>query len=405
MKEKLVIKNFGPIKAVELELGRFNVLIGENATGKSTVAKVLAVCRYFSYISDNNNLTFSKATSPFFTGLAGWGLEEFLKKDTSINYVCSDYTFTVRRKNYSSVFKDENGKIISASDNNKVWQFSLTKKSTRFANLIKEFKKIQSNSIDKINNSGQSWTIPTTFLQNDVASLLDNPFYLPTERGLQSIFSLGKNSIQNISDSLFNQFAKLDLSARNFKNETLIEPLQISYKNIDGRGYIKKSSEVEFYSLFNGASGYKSAIPIVLVIKYYSEIRKKRKTFLLEEPESNLFPTAQDKLMQYLVDKTMNYGNSILVTTHSPYILTSLNNMMYAFQVGETRDKKTENILPKKYWLNPNEVSVYMMLPNGKCESIIDKEGLIKAEKIDSISTILNRDFNAIMDIELNIKD
>ena len=45
-----------------------------------------------------------------------------------------------------------------------------------------------------------------------------------------------------------------------------------------------------------------------------------------------------------------------------------------------------------------------MMLPNGECESIIDKEGLIKTEKLDSVSVVLNKEFNEIFDIELAIK-
>ena len=52
MKESLVIKNFGPIKSVDLELGKMTILIGEQATGKSTIAKVLTVCRYWSHIVD-----------------------------------------------------------------------------------------------------------------------------------------------------------------------------------------------------------------------------------------------------------------------------------------------------------------------------------------------------------------
>ena len=56
MKEKLIIKNFGPIKSVDLDLGKITVLIGDQATGKSTVAKVLSICRYFSYIVDYNPL-------------------------------------------------------------------------------------------------------------------------------------------------------------------------------------------------------------------------------------------------------------------------------------------------------------------------------------------------------------
>ena len=45
MREKLIIKNFGPIKSVDLDLGKITVLIGEQATGKSTIAKVLSICR------------------------------------------------------------------------------------------------------------------------------------------------------------------------------------------------------------------------------------------------------------------------------------------------------------------------------------------------------------------------
>jgi len=44
-----------------------------------------------------------------------------------------------------------------------------------------------------------------------------------------------------------------------------------------------------------------------------------------------------------------------------------------------------------------------MLHPNGKCENIIDSEGLIRAEKIDSVSSMLNKDFNSLMDIELKV--
>jgi predicted ATPase len=123
----------------------------------------------------------------------------------------------------------------------------------------------------------------------------------------------------------------------------------------------------------------------------------------------NVFPATQNKLMQYLVDKTMNYGNNVLLTTHSPYILTSLNNLMYAYQIGQLYKEKVNEIIEEKYWINFKEVSAYLLKfdssQKGVVEEIIlDKEGLIKAEKIDGVSAILNSDFNAIMDIELNVE-
>ncbi|MGB8193046.1 MAG: AAA family ATPase [Chitinophagaceae bacterium] len=378
MKEKLIIKNFGPIKDVELELGRFTVLIGEQATGKSTVAKLLAVCRYFSFIATSS--------VAFEEGLISWGLHEFIKDNTYIYYKCEHYIFDA--KNISSEVDDgENGGVLFLN--------GLQPLSAEFKNLKDEQEKL----------GLELSHLPTSFLQNEVARVMDNPFYLPAERGLQSIFSLGKSSIQNIADSLFNQLSNLYIIERLFKSETIIEPLSITYKNIDGRGYIKKQTDTKFYSLFNAATGYQSTIPVVLSTKYYQEIRKKRKTFIIEEPELNLYPTAQHKLVEYLAENIAMHDNSLLITTHSPYILTSLNNLIYSYKLGQSYPEETEKIVSKKYWLDQDEVTVYKMLSDGTCEDIFDrKEGLIKAEKIDGISGMLNEQFEALLNIEFEKK-
>ena len=47
MKEFITIKNFGPLKNIEdLEIKQFTILIGESASGKSTLMKVVAMMRY-----------------------------------------------------------------------------------------------------------------------------------------------------------------------------------------------------------------------------------------------------------------------------------------------------------------------------------------------------------------------
>jgi len=394
MKEKLVIKNFGPIKSVELDLNRFNVLIGENATGKSTVAKVLAMCRYFSYIIKND-----LSEQPFDAGLISRGLDEFVQNNTYIYYDCKHYSLTVQRILEKVREGDQQDGSYFEYDF-PIFSSELQPKSDEFKNLLLELEAIKPKDFSSMTNI--NWSIPTSFFLNDVARVMDNPFYLPTERGLQSIFSLGKNSIQNISDSLFNQFAELDQIARSFKKDTLIEPLDITYKNVDGKGYIRKKNEEQFYSLYNGASGYKSAIPIVLVVKYYNEEKKKKKTFLIEEPELNLFPRVQQELVNYLAANTVNMGGTVLLTTHSPYILTSLNNLMYAYQVGQNFELEASKIIDKKYWINPSDVSAYILNSNGEIENILnEKESLIDAEKIDGISSKLNKEFNELIDIEI----
>jgi predicted ATPase len=39
--QKIIIKNFGPIKYAEIEVKKILVLIGEQASGKSTIAKLI----------------------------------------------------------------------------------------------------------------------------------------------------------------------------------------------------------------------------------------------------------------------------------------------------------------------------------------------------------------------------
>ena len=137
------------------------------------------------------------------------------------------------------------------------------------------------------------------------------------------------------------------------------------------------------------------------IIKYYTEIKKKNKIFLIEEPEQNLFPTAQNKVMQYLVEKGVNDDNSVLLATQSPYILTALNNMMFAYQVGQINEEKTSTIIEKKYWIDHNDVSAYMMKPDGTAENIMDEESMqIKGERIDEVSRGFNKDFDDMLDIK-----
>ena len=382
-KEKLIIKNFGPIKSVELDLGRFNILIGEQATGKSTVAKVLAVCRYFSYIYWNNDFL-GISNSPLIEGLEVWGLWEYINPNTYIYYKCNNYSVVFEYSNYKE----------SAYRKCPPFTPDLMSLTQDFRNLLAEVNKV-------INKTDSGWSIPTSFFLNDVKNLMDNPFYLPTERGLQSIFSLGQASIPNLANFLFNYYSKVDGIFKSFKTETEIEPLSLFYVNRNGVGYIRKKNEQEFYLLANAASGYQSTIPVVLVMNYYNELRKKNKTFIIEEPELNLFPSAQNKLMQYIVDMSNKHDNNILFTTQSPYTLTSVNNMMFACQVGKIDSSKASDIVNEKYWISYENVSAYLLKADGTAENIMDDEvKQIKAEKIDEISRQFNKEYDEMLDIK-----
>lgn len=393
MKERLVIKNFGPIESVDLELGKMTILIGEQATGKSTIAKVLAVCRYFSYIVDFRTDK-SISDNSFYRGLLYWNINEFLNVDTVIEYENSDYSVKITNQ------FEENSTFSIESE------IFLNPKSDKFKKLLSDLALIKEEPKVKDGYSfPNSWSPNENFFRLNVSKVLDNPLYIPTERGLQSIFSLGKSSIQNISDSLFDQFAKIDKFNGDFQSETEIKPLDLIYKSENGQGFIKNKRQVEFSKLKNGASGYQSTIPVVLAVKHYTEFERKSKTFIIEEPELNLFPKAQKKLMEFFVENINNNGHSFLLPTHSPYILSSIENLMYAYKLGNIENgihkDKINLIVPESYWINPEYVSVYF-LNNGESKDVLDrKEALIEKDYIDSVSKILNDEFDQLLNIEV----
>lgn len=393
---------------MEFELGRFNVLIGEQATGKSSVAKLLSICRYFSYIlAENGNNIISN--NSFENGLQAWGLLDYTQNNSFIAYECEHYFFQTNRtlatKEDLKILNEKETENTSPSwkiENFYYYKSTLQPKSKEFKKLLDEYNKIKEQEKNS-NISGRLWQPPTSFYLNDVNAVMDNPFYSPTERGLQSIFSLGRDFSSNITNSLFRFFAKSDEFIRFFKNETEISPLKIFYRYNAGTPEIKKETDNNFIRLHNAASGYQSALPVILAVRYYHEIRKKPKTFIVEEPELNLFPATQAELVKFFASQ-LQYHNSFFLTTHSPYILTSLNNLLYAFQVGRYHKEEVKKIIEEKNWVNPDEVSAYQLFPDGTCESIVDETNLIMAEKIDNISIQMNKEYDSIQDIKLGLE-
>ena len=90
----------------------------------------------------------------------------------------------------------------------------------------------------------------------------------------------------------------------------------------------------------------------------------------------------------------------LILTTHSPYTLTVINNLIYAAKVGANHPEQIIEILPKELWLPQEHVSAYI-LQDGEVSSIMDNElGEIKAELIDEISNVINQQYDKILQLD-----
>lgn len=120
------------------------------------------------------------------------------------------------------------------------------------------------------------------------------------------------------------------------------------------------------------SSGQQEAVWILNVVFYYL-LNNKKTFFIIEEPESHLFPDAQ-KLMTEFISLAKNDGNKVLLTTHSPYILGTINNMLYANRISKKVNKsKVAKIMNRLKWLQFEKLSAYYV-ESGAIRSCLDKE-------------------------------
>lgn len=135
-----------------------------------------------------------------------------------------------------------------------------------------------------------------------------------------------------------------------------------------------------------------------------------RINIFIEEPELNLFPNAQKNLVEHLVyscfeppRKDKNKTIHIAFSTHSPYILSSLNCLLLAYEVANKNPnlkEKVETIIPNKFWLDINKFNAFKV-ENGEVFSIIDKEtNLILAESIDEVSEEIGETFDKLLELD-----
>jgi hypothetical protein len=92
-------------------------------------------------------------------------------------------------------------------------------------------------------------------------------------------------------------------------------------------------------------------------------------TNIVEEPEQNLFPTSQKKILDSLLEfNNMLTGNQLIMTTHSPYLVNYLTMAIKAFKVRESYRSKDKNfdaelkeIVPIESLVDENEWAIYQL--------------------------------------------
>lgn len=131
---------------------------------------------------------------------------------------------------------------------------------------------------------------------------------------------------------------------------------------------------------------------------------------IIEEPELNLFPTSQVEMINYLMKSVNNDRDSLMITTHSPYMLYALNNCMLASRAAESEDAElmeSVTVIPRGAWIDPAKVSVWEMGDGGirGDKTIQDECGLIRDNYFDNVMHNVMADFRNLLSFSADNSD
>ena len=426
IQERLIIKNFGPIVKATIDIKPFMVFIGESGSGKSVILKLLSL---FRWIYKQQQLFYS--------------LELLTKSkvdfETHINQ-----TLEVELQNSSLVYYFQKGSFASYEINGIIFTLQHDTQPNFTLSNKRDSKKI---SLEKITFITDERAVIPTLLNNSTRNVRF-PYHLTST---YEDFRLAFNELKGDNKQVVIETMGVNLASikSTYEQKFVIsqddKPYKISFQ--DSSSGIKSVSIVELISRYypfhfntqdifvkfygkiapnftkllgKNFENVQNATPEEMIMRNFMQNialsledisnTDARINIFIEEPELNLFPNAQKNLVEHLVyscfeppKKDKNKTIHIAFSTHSPYILSSLNCLLLACEVANKNPnlkEKVETIIPNKFWLDINKFNAFKV-ENGEVFSIIDKEtNLILAESIDEVSEEIGETFDKLLELK-----
>lgn len=389
--QKLLVKNFGPIKSGYtdsndgfFDISKLSIFVGDQGTGKSSIAKIISL---FSWIekqskaknSDPVNLLKTNSLSHY---LNFHRIDSFLSHDTKIQYFTDSISICY-----------ENGKfdIENLSDNYIRPKVLYIPAERSFCTAISNPNKVvgmPSNVLDFLSDyydsvkaqNGERLQLPLNGYEFRFSDNENTAYISDKNNGYEIKIEAASSGIQSLAPmyvTIHHYLTQLSLSINNRKNELNLSQLQ-QLKELEQSISISKKE----------------------ILNQQKKIINSRLICIIEEPEQSLFPTSQyEMIMKILKGFSNNSENSLVITTHSPYILETINNSIYADSISSS-GKNVDSIIPNEFQISYNNVKAYK-IEDGEIHSIMDDEiKQINPSAIDKCSKKITDIYTKLSDID-----
>ncbi len=387
----LVIRHFGPIKGVDMDLRRVNIIIGPQSSGKSTILKIACFCDWMERQIELTQNPDKYCDSNFFIeNLIGFHkLEGYLQQETYIRYENDAVSFDYSEKNKKCTFKWNEAKR---------WKYKRTKiayipAERNLVAAIPNWYQVNMNK-DNILDFMKEWEFARkAFLKGE--QILDLPVkyeYNAYNQGDRIKLENGKELDLTVASSGLQALTPLYVMLRYLTSEYYKE----AHTNVEQDMLRQNLHEVVAKECAGLTKGEQQNIIDTILTPHHTDL-------FVEEPEAHIFPSTQKSFVYSLVEMLNgNVQHTCFLATHSPYILTAFNNIILAGEtmaMSKEKADKVSVIMPKRQTLCYDEVAAFEM-SNGRNHSIMDEDfRLISADAIDAASQEISNDFDYLLNI------
>lgn len=389
---RLIIKNIGPISYVNIPINRVNAIIGKQSSGKSTIAKVLSFCLWLekdiiahqdknyvdSELLERELLNYHKITNYFNEGAYIHYDGEYITFD----YYDLEHFSISLADNYSSA---ENGKVayIPSERNlvilNNISSLPMDKSYVRdflfnWLSIHSKYAKSEGMPIVDLNVRyyyNEESKRDKIILPNKKELFIDE-----ASSGIQSVIPLyvyynyvTKWIFENDEETSYDKYSVIQKALireimHNADDEEVNKALDIPA--------LQQKLQESLSILRKATKGSVQDLELTSVTDLMERLEKPHYAkLIIEEPELNLFPQTQVRLIYAMLRETDFNRDMMLLTTHSPYTLYAINNCMLSHIVGNEMDEgDKESLLSYSSRINPQWVSVWQINDDGTLSDI-----------------------------------
>ncbi len=424
----LSITNVGPIvNTATIEFKRYCILIGPQSKGKSTIAKILSTCLWIEKEACTTLNEHVVADGKSFKALVEdfHRMHNYIHPDSSVIEYSSPYiklkyskgeflmsfvgNLDYQRSKISYIPSDRNVAFMKDIEKRELEQTNF--RSFLFDWLEAKRKFDAQHKLPILNLDMRYYYNADADERKDMLTHENGVSYdislYDASSGMQSLVPMNV-LMHYLTTGYFENYG----SGVSFEQQQKLKRLMLDVaEKITAKHFPEQVEKLGFESVYlneitGNASGKSDACYEEIFNLYQQLAMPHNISFIVEEPEQNLFPATQVDLFNDIVAVcNAKEGSSAFITTHSPYLLASANILLFA---GKLKNKgvdqqSVDSCVRSKYTLPAADFTAYCV-DNGGCMSIVDeKTGLIKENELDSASVYNSEIFDKLYQLYAQI--